>query len=166
MEIRYASEPAPVRERKPFPSGGSPRGGNSSENTVFVGGLSYNSTEQSVQEFFAACGNIQAVRIAKDQEGNPRGFAHVEFDAPEAVQTAIGLSGQNLDGRNIRVDTAGSKGEKPQGRFGGDQQRGPPRGGFRGRGAPRGRGGPAGGIDAAKKKGTMQGFAGKKVKLE
>lgn len=79
------------------------------------------------------------------EDGKPRGFAHVEFTSEEPVQKAIALSGQDLDGRNIRVDVAGSKGGNRGGRsdrggFGG-RSRGGSRGGFRGGRRDFGRGG-------------------------
>ena len=199
IEIRYSSDPIPERQSYGGQSqgyGSAPKpGGNG--NTIFVGGLSYNSTKESVQAFFSQCGNINAVRVATDLEGNPRGFAHVEFDSEEAVKAAVGLSGSDLDGRNIRIDVAGAKGEKPAGGRGGFSGgrggfsggrggfRGGDRGGFSGgrggfRGGDRGgfsggRGGFRGGrgfggasssINAARGKGTIQDFQGKKMKLE
>jgi len=44
------------------------------------------------------------VRIAKDQEGNSRGFGHVEFDNPESANKALSLAGTAVDGREIRCD--------------------------------------------------------------
>ena len=171
LEIRFASEPPPARtEGRPAGRSGA---ATTSGKTVFVGGLSYNSTQESVAEFFKGCGNLQQVRVALDQEGNPRGFAHVEFDTDEAVQAALALSGQALDGRSIRIDVAGAKGEKPAGGFasrGGPQRRGGfsggRSGGFGGRsGGFGGRGGaPRGGI--SKNKGSIvPGAQGKKTKL-
>jgi nucleolin len=163
IAVRFANDPAPAFQERQS----SPRRPAGNGNTIFVGGLSYQSTNETVAEFFGQCGNISGVRIATDQDGNPRGFAHVEFDTPEAVQAALQMTGQQLDGRSIRVDMAGAKGEKPAGgRFGGD--RGGSRGGFRG--APRGgaggfRGG-RGGMPPSRNKGTMQGYSGKKTKLE
>ncbi len=187
IAVRFSSEPAPEPSFGRRPGGFQQRGPSGNEgNTIFIGGLSYNSTKESVQEFFSQCGNISSVRVATDPEGNPRGFAHVEFDSQDAVKAALAMSGQFLDGRAIRVDTAGAKGEKPagarpfggapRGNFGGFSRG--PAGGFGSRGAPRGgsfrggrggfggRGAPRGGIDAAKRKGTVQEFKGKKTKLE
>lgn len=169
IQVRFASDPIPQQQDR---QGGSPRRAQN-PNTIFVGGLSYNSTSDSVGNFFGQCGNVTNVRVATDPEGNPRGFAHVEFDTAEAVQAALALTGSELDGRSIRVDTAGAKGERPAGgrSFGEQGGRPPRRGGFGGFGGPRrgGQGrpqGPGATMDAAKKKGTMQGFQGKKMKLE
>lgn len=114
--MRFASAPIPHRgeersDRRP-PSG----------NTVFVGGLSYQSSKESVEEFFSKCGNIANIRIATNEDGRPRGFAHVEFDSEDAVKSALELTGKRLDGREIRVDVAGNKGGRSGGRF--DRDRG------------------------------------------
>lgn len=152
IKVHYASDNPATKE----PPQGS--------TTVFVGGLSYNSTQETVSQFFSECGNVIRVRIATDPSGTPKGFAHVEFDSEEAVQNAMGLSGQTLDGRRIRVDVAAARGERPQGGF-------PPRAGQR-PGAPHGAPQrrfpmkPATGNEAAaKNKGLIQPFQGKKKKL-
>lgn len=124
IEVRLAS--APRAERKPAEK----RPGDGK--TVFVGGLSYQSTEKSVKEFFKECGNIVAVRIAEDNDGKPKGFAHVEFEDAEAVPKATALSGKDLDGRNIRIDVAGERSNKTGGGSGRGGFRGRSRGGFRG----------------------------------
>lgn len=107
--------------------------------TVFIGGLSYQSTKESVEGFFAQCGPVKSVRIALNEDGRPRGFAHVEFESEDAVSKAVALSGQQLDGRNIRIDVAesrsgsGSGSRSSRGSFGGYRR------GYRG-----GRGGSSG----------------------
>lgn len=111
MEVRFASDPKP-QGRPDQRSGGG--------NTIFVGGISYDSTQESMEEFFGKCGKIVNVRIAMGEDGRPRGFAHIEFDNEDAVKSALELSGRDLDGRSIRVDVAGNKG----GRSGGRSDRG------------------------------------------
>lgn len=106
--IRLSSDPIPeAGERK---SGPGPQRTGGDGKTVFVGNLSYQSTQDSVKEFFENCGKVLNVRIATEAGGKPRGFAHVEFESEEAVDKAMKLSGDKLDGREIRVDHAGSKG--------------------------------------------------------
>jgi len=117
-----------------------------SNHTVFVGNLSFKSTEQTIKKFFAGAGNVVSVRIATDANtGRMKGFAHVDFDSQEAVQSAIGLAGQNLDGREIRVDASEPRKSRDGngGGFGGNRggfggNRGGNRGGFGGRGGNRG----------------------------
>ena len=125
IEVRFSSDPRPeYAPRQNFGrQGGSSEQRHTNENTIFIGGLSYQSTEDSVSDFFSQCGNITSVRLAKDQEGNLRGFAHVEFDSADAVQEALKLSQSELDGRAIRVDVAGNKGGRPSGGFQGGRGR-------------------------------------------
>ena len=103
LEVRYASDPRPQRGEESF----GPR--KSKGNTVFVGSLSYKSTKDSLEEFFEDCGKIKEVRIGKDFDGKPKGFAHIEFEDEEGVKKAIELSGKELDGRSIKVDFADNK---------------------------------------------------------
>jgi len=139
--------------------------------SIFVGNLSYQTTEDSLWAFFETCGQIANVRVAKDQEGNPRGFAHVDFASPDSVDAAVQKAGSKLDGRPIRVDYStpkkndgGQRGGFGGGnRFGGDRQ-----GGFGGgfkRGPPGGGRMQLGEEDAAKKKGAISSFQGSKQRL-
>lgn len=56
--------------------------------------------------FFSSCGQVTDARIAKDAEGNSRGFGHVEFTNADAVKKAMLKVGENIDGRPIKVDVA------------------------------------------------------------
>lgn len=169
IQVRFSSEPAPARApRQDFGQQRAPRQNNSNANTIFIGGLSYDSTTETVGELFGQCGNISAVRVATNPDGQPRGFAHVDFESPDAVEAALQLSGTMLDGRKIRVDVAGNKSGPSSGGF-----RGAPRGdrGFGGRGprgarggGNRGRGGFGGGMN--RNRGSIQEFQGKKKKFE
>lgn len=103
--------------------------------TVFVGNLGFKTNDYSIKNFFSKVGNVVNVRIAKHEDGKAKGFCHVDFDTKEAAEAAVGLAGQNLDGRDIRVDMS----EPRKGGFGGGAPRG--RGGFGG-----GRGGNRGGF--------------------
>jgi nucleolin len=144
--------------------------------SVFVGNLSYQTNEDSLWSFFESCGQVASVRVAKDPEGNPRGFAHVDFASPDSVEAAVQKAGSKLDGRPIRVDystpkkTDGQRGGFGGGnRFGGDRQ-----GGFGGgnRGFGGGNRGPPGGNrmnlgedDNNRKKGAISSFQGSKQRL-
>merc|ERR1712151_1122065 len=122
--------------------------------TAFVGNLGFKTSEASVAAFFKDCGNVLDVRIAKNPEdGRSKGYAHVDFDSNEAVQSAMGKAGQNLDGRDVRVDASTPRqGGGDRGGRGGFGGRGG-RGGFGGRG---GRGGFGGNpMDKAKKSGGI-----------
>ncbi len=135
---------------------GGNRGGNYNsgpKHTIFVGNLGFKSTEMSVKKFFQGCGNVMDVRIAKNEEGRSKGFCHVDFDTPEAVETAKGKAGQELDGRELRVDASTPRqggGAGGRGGFGGG------RGGRGGFGGGRGgRGGFGNPMDRAKKSGGI-----------
>ena len=108
---------------------------NADSNTVFVGNISFNTSEDSVRDFFSKVGNITSVRIAMGEDGRARGFCHVEFESPAVAKNALSLSGQDLDGRAVRLDLSG--GRKPgfgggRGGFGGDRGGRGGRGGFGG----------------------------------
>jgi nucleolin len=100
-----------------------------SSTKVFVGNLSYSTTESSLRQLFDGCGDITNVRIATGDDGKPRGFAHIEFGSTEAAEKAVDLSGKELDGRNIRVDFSSPRRPDYGGRGG---YRGGSRGGYRG----------------------------------
>jgi RNA recognition motif-containing protein len=102
-------------------------------NRLFVGNLSFGTTQADLEAAFAAAGEVREVAIPVDRTtGQPRGFAFVTMASSEAAASAISqLNGSTLDGREIRVDEA-------QERSGG--------GGFRGGGGGGGfRGGGGGG---------------------
>jgi len=88
--------------------GAAQEGGESS--TLFVGNMSFNSNEDSVRDFFHKCGPIVSVRVAVGDDGRNRGFCHVEFENPEAAKAALKMSGQELDGRAIRLDISAGRG--------------------------------------------------------
>jgi cold-inducible RNA-binding protein len=108
-------------------------------NRLFVGNLSFSTTRESIEQTFAAAGEVREVAMPTDREtGQPRGFAFVTMgnahDAAAAIQQ---LNGSTLDGRTIKVDEAQ---ERPQG--GGNRGGG---GGNRGGGGGYGGGGGGGG---------------------
>ncbi len=75
---------------------------------LFVGSLSWNTTDQSLKEFFSSAGNVVSAQVIMDrQTGRSRGFGFVEFGTEEEAQKAVkDLNGQDLDGRNIVVNEA------------------------------------------------------------
>jgi len=96
----------------------------------------------ALKNLFKDCGGIIDVRIAKDKEtGKMKGFAHVDFEAPEGVQNAILKNGMDMDGRPLKIDASENKNAGGGGRGGFGGGRGG-RGGFGGgRGGRGGRGG-------------------------
>lgn len=61
--------------------------------TVFVGNISFDSTQESLADFFSQVGEVKDVRIPYGDTGKPRGFAHVEFADVETAQKALELHG-------------------------------------------------------------------------
>ena len=78
-------------------------------NRLFVGNLSFNSTEDTIADAFEQAGFKPAsVTILSDREtGRSRGFGFVEMGSPDEAANAIqALDGQEIDGRNVRVNEA------------------------------------------------------------
>ena len=81
---------------------------------LYVGNLSYNTTENNLQDTFAAHGPVTNVDMIMDRDtGRPRGFAFVTMESGEAAEAAISASnGANLDGRDLTVNEAHSRNER------------------------------------------------------
>ena len=126
---------------------------------LYVGNLSYNTTDESLHQFFAQYGNVESAKVIMDREtGRSKGFAFVEMASDEEAQEAITKSdGQSFEGRNVKVSEArpptnGGSGGGGGGRggfggggggggFGGGGGRGGGGGGFGGGGRDSGGGG-------------------------
>jgi RNA recognition motif-containing protein len=108
-------------------------------NKLFVGNLSFNTTENDLQDAFAAHGTVTETNLMMDRATNrPRGFAFVTMSSGEEAQKAItALNGTQLDGREITVNVAKPREERPAGGRreygGGGGYRGGGGGGNRGR---------------------------------
>ena len=78
---------------------------------LFVGNLSFNTTENDLQDAFAAHGVVTEANLMTDRDtGRPRGFAFVTMSSPEEAQKAIeAMNGANLDGRSLTVNEARPK---------------------------------------------------------
>ncbi|HSN81471.1 MAG TPA: RNA-binding protein [Polyangiales bacterium] len=78
---------------------------------LFVGGLSWNTTSEALQEAFAACGDVVEAKVVTDRDsGRSRGFGFVTFQDDQGAARAIEeLDGSSLDGRTIRVDRANDR---------------------------------------------------------
>lgn len=84
---------------------------------LFVGNLSYNTTENDLHDAFAAHGTVVEANLMMDrQSGRPRGFAFVTMSTPEEAQKAIeAMNGATLDNRQLTVNLARPKEERPEG---------------------------------------------------
>ena len=108
---------------------------------VYVGNLSYATTEDELRTLFAQAGNVKSVALIKDRDtGRSKGFAFVEYETQVEAQKAISMfNGQELGNRALTVNLARPREERGgRGGFGG---------GRGGRGGGGGRGGRGGGRD-------------------
>ena len=78
---------------------------------LYVGNLSYDTTEDTLRTLFAEYGEIESVNLISDRyTGRSRGFAFVEMSTEEAAQQAMrGLNGKQVDEQEIKVDKAKPK---------------------------------------------------------
>jgi RNA recognition motif-containing protein len=95
---------------------------------IYVGNLSYETTEENLKEAFEVFGEVNTVKIIKDNyTGRSKGFGFVEMPAKAEAQSAIeGLNGKDLKGRSLNVSEARPR---PEGRRGGSRPGGSRRGG-------------------------------------
>ena len=107
---------------------------------LFVGNLSFNTTENDLQDAFAAHGTVTETNLMMDRvSGRPRGFGFVTMSTPEEAEKAIAaLNGAQLDGRALTVNIARPREERPAGGGGGRREYGGSGGGYGG-GGGRGR---------------------------
>ncbi len=96
---------------------------------LYVGSLSYNTTDQSLKDHFAQAGSVESASVIMDkQTGRSKGFGFVEMSTDEEATKAIEMfNGQELDGRKLIVNEARPMTERPPRREGGFR-----RGGFGG----------------------------------
>ncbi len=101
------------------------------ETKLFVGNLSYNTSEDDLRTLFAQAGTVVSVTLIKDRDtGRSRGFAFVEMSSQAESQQAISLfDGTQLDERTLRINFARPRDEAPRGGDRGGYNRGGDRGG-------------------------------------
>ena len=94
---------------------------------LFVGSLPFTTKEEELKDFFSQVGTVESVAIIIDKmTGRSKGFGFVEMSSEEEAQKAVDtLNGTDLGGRNIVVNIARPKEDRPSGGFGGG------RGGYR-----------------------------------
>ncbi len=100
------------------------------EKKLYVGGLSYSTTEDTLRDYFAQCGNVDSVKIITDREtGRSKGFGFVEMATDQAAQDAIAkFDGKEFEGRRLTVNEARPQAPRSGG-GGGGGGRGPRGGG-------------------------------------
>lgn len=87
---------------------------------LYVGNLSYSTTQDSLESAFSEHGQVDEVAIVMDREtGRPRGFAFVTMSNDQEARTAIeAVNGREIDGRTVTVNEARPKAERSGGRGG------------------------------------------------
>jgi len=113
---------------------------------LYVGNLSFNTSNEDLQELFGQAGTVESVNIVEDRDtGRSRGFGFVEMSSKEEGTAAIEqLNGKEIDGRALTVNEARPREERSGGGGGGNRGGGGGRGGYGGGGGG-GRGGYGGG---------------------
>ena len=78
------------------------------ETRIYVGNISYDTTENDLRTLFAQAGEVKSVSVVTDRyTGQSKGFAFVEMASEQAAEASIqALTGKSVDGREIRVDKA------------------------------------------------------------
>lgn len=83
--------------------------------TLYIGNLSWGTTEEDLSQAVGQYAEVVAVRIATDREtGRSRGFGFVEVNEEQAQAAIDGLNGTTLDGRELNVSEARPRGERPE----------------------------------------------------
>ena len=84
---------------------------------IFVGNLSFGTTEDTIRSMFESYGGVDRVNIVTDRDtGQARGFAFVEMSVDAEGNAAInGLNGKEIDGRALNINEARPKGERSSG---------------------------------------------------
>lgn len=115
---------------------------------IFIGNLSFDTTQEELTQFLAPAGPVVEVVIPSDRAtGRPRGFAFARFETEEAAAKAIELAdGADLGGRTLRANAAEDRPPRRPGFQGGDRR-------------------PSGGKGSGKSKGSRRGLRGKKRSL-
>ena len=111
---RISALDGPTRSpAKAAAASGAPAGGEGIQlsTKLYVGNLSFSTTEAELQELFEKHGTLSSVKVITDREtGRSRGFGFVEFeDASSADEAQKALNGQQLGGRDLRVNEAHDK---------------------------------------------------------
>ena len=73
--------------------------------TVFVRNLPWTAEEKDIRAYLEPAGTIAEIRVALDYDGRPKGFAHVQFETLEGAAGAIALTGGELGGREVHIET-------------------------------------------------------------
>jgi len=78
--------------------------------TVFIGGIPWSCSEDTVRKDFAECGEIERLSMPINDEGQPKGFAFITYANKAGVDAALKFDGDDYGGRTLKVNVAGAKG--------------------------------------------------------
>ena len=84
---------------------------------IYIGNLPFSATEDEIRGLFEEHGTVDSINLINDREtGRPRGFGFIEMPDDEAAKAAIAaLDGKEVGGRNLRVNEARPREERPRG---------------------------------------------------
>merc|ERR1712232_470280 len=91
------------------------------ELTVFVGGVPFSCSEETLRKDFAECGEIEKLTLPMNEDGRPKGIAFIKYKTKEGVTAALKFDGDEYGGRTLKVNLAG-QGSKGKGK--GDKGKG------------------------------------------
>ena len=92
---------------------------------LYVGNLPYSTTEDDLRETFSPHGTVVSAAVISDREtGRSKGFGFVEMETPESAKAAMeALNGKDFGGRNLVVNEARPREDRPRDNGGGNRQR-------------------------------------------
>jgi RNA recognition motif-containing protein len=83
--------------------------------SIYVGNLPFSASDEEIREMFSPYGEVQSVKLISDRDtGRFRGFGFVEMNDAEAQKAIEGLNGTDMGGRNLRVNLAEEKPQRPK----------------------------------------------------
>ncbi len=93
---------------------------------LYVGNLSFNTSDQELQNLFSQSGTVESAHIINDREtGRSRGFGFVEMSSQSEGNTAINdINGKEVDGRSLVVNEAKQREDRGNSNFGGGNNKG------------------------------------------
>src|SRR5881394_2339237 len=93
---------------------------------LYVGNLSFQTTSDDLKDHFSQAGNVESAQVVEDRmTGRSRGFGFVEMTTPEEAAAAIEqFNGKDFNGRNLTVNEARPRTDRPGGGYGGGGNRG------------------------------------------
>ena len=87
----------------------------SEEINIYVGNLPYRATEDEIRELFEEYGSVSRVNLITDRDtGRARGFGFVEMEREGGNAAIAALDGQDFQGRNLRINEARPREERPR----------------------------------------------------